>query len=284
MNSSRLSTASSDSTTIIRIEPRQKYISIAFSAMQRTITYRNTTILNIAANLASICVIYYLWKAIFITRSQLDEFDWHSMQTYILVSYAVNGLLSFQSEARMFHTIRTGAVATDLHRPLDYLKTQLSQAIGSAIVEGIIISVVTCLLGIFVLHIAPPPSLIAAIFFLISVSMGFIIKFLISYMTALLCFWTLNTLGLRWARIAITNIFSGALIPLQFFPDWLRPLVLATPFQAIVYSPLAIYLGDVTGTALIKVLIIQLAWAIVLWILARLLWIPSINALQIQGG
>jgi ABC-2 type transport system permease protein len=103
-------------------------------------------------------------------------------------------------------------------------------------------------------------------------------------MVALLCFWTTNGVGLLWGQIAVMNVLSGALIPLALFPDWLRPAVLALPFQAVVHTPVAIYLGDLTGEALLWALGGQRFWVVALWWLARLLWIPASRALTVQGG
>ena len=279
-SSARVSTAAAS----LRREPRPKYLALAIAALQRAIAYRTTTLLNMTANLVWVAVLYYLWQTVFAANPRLGSFDWDRMRTYVLVSYAVNALLSFYSEARIFNAIRTGEIATELIRPVDYLTAQLSQALGAAVVEGLLSSAIALLLGIFVLHVAPPVSVVAAIFFLLSVGLGLLVKFLISYLTALLCFWTMNALGLLWARSAVTNVFSGALIPLQFFPGWLKTLALVSPFQTIVYTPLTIYLGDVTGRALVQALAIQVGWVIALWLLARLLWGPSTRALRIQGG
>lgn len=110
------------------------------------------------------------------------------------------------------------------------------------------------------------------------------IKFLISFLAALLCFWTVNGIGLIWAQTAIVNLCSGALVPLAFFPSWLHTFVIWTPFQGIVAAPLAIYQGQATGWALWEALGGQVLWIVLLWMLARALWGPATRALAIQGG
>jgi ABC-2 type transport system permease protein len=161
---------------------------------------------------------------------------------------------------------------------------QLAQTLGAAVIEGFFGGVITILLGLLVLDISPPSSALAALLFFLSVWLGFLIKFLVSFLMALICFRTMNAVGLIWAHTAMIELFSGALIPLQFFPGWLRTFALLAPFQAIVYTPLAIYLGKLQGSAMWQALGIQVLWVGVLWVLARLLWRPSLRALDIQGG
>lgn len=140
------------------------------------------------------------------------------------------------------------------------------------------------LLGFLLLGIAPPASVLAALLFLVSVGLGFLIKFLITFMVALLCFWTTNGLGLIWAQTAVINLFSGALIPLQILPGWLQSVALAAPFQGIVYTPVMIYMGAIEGAALWMALGLQLFWVIALWWLVRLMWMPALRTLDLQGG
>ena len=268
----------------LRLHPRPAYLTLALTAVQRAIAYRMTLFFSLVAGLIWVVVTYYLWRVVFSTRSQVGNFDWQTMRTYFLVSYAVNALLSWQTLSRMMRTIRTGEVAIDLLRPIDYFLAQLAQASGAAVIEGGLSSAIALILGILVLHIAPPVSPLATALFIVSVALGYLIKFLISFMVALLCFWTLNGVGLMWAQNALVNLFSGALIPLQLLPGWLRTVVLTAPFQAIVYTPLSIYLGTVQGAALWQAVAVQIGWIIGLWLLARWLWLPATRALEVQGG
>lgn len=268
----------------MRLSPRSKYLSIMIAAVQRAIAYRGTTFLNLVSHLIEVAVLYYLWRTVFSGRADIAGFDWDQMRTYILVSYAVSSLLSFYSLMRMTQGIRTGEIATELIRPIDYLNMQLAQTFGAALIEGVLSGALTIVLGVLVLDISAPVSIPAALLFFLSVWLGFLIKFLTSYLVALLCFRTMNAVGLIWAHTAIIQLFSGALIPLQFFPGWLRTLSLALPFQAIVYTPLAIYLGKLQGNAMWLAMGVQVLWVIVLWIVARLLWSVSLRALDIQGG
>jgi ABC-2 type transport system permease protein len=80
-------------------------------------------------------------------------------------------------------------------------------------------------------------------FAIVSYGLAVLIKFGVVYLVGLLGFWTHNGWGLVNGRIALTRLFSGALVPLPFMPGWLESLAQALPFQAMVYLPSTIYLG-----------------------------------------
>jgi ABC-2 type transport system permease protein len=267
----------------LRLKPRSKYLSLFSISLQRAIAYRQNTLLSIAANLVWVIIPYSIWQRIFETSQQVGSFDWERMQTYILLAYGVNMLISFRVEARIIDTIRRGDIAVELMRPIDYLGAQLAEVCGATVIDGITSLLIVFGLGAF-LHISPPATPFLLILFLLSVMLGFLVKFMISYITSLFCFWTLNGLGLLWFRAAITSIFSGALIPIEFLPDFWRTLAHLSPFQTIVHTPIAIYLGEAQGIQLITLLGIQILWFVALWIIARLLWKPSIRKLVVQGG
>lgn len=260
-----------------------KYLSLALTAVQRAVAYRKSTLLNLAANAVWVTALYHFWRAVFESNPSIEGFDWPLMQTYVLFSYAVNGLFSLQFELLMFRAIRNGEIEMDLIRPYDYQMSQLARATGAALVDGVMVGGMVLLIGgVFVGLVWP--SLGVGVLGLMSVGLGFLIKFLISYITGLLCFWTLNSMGLVRTRIAVTNIFSGALIPLDFFPAWLQTMANLSPFPAAVYTPVSILLGNVAGAQLVWALAIQVLWVVLLWWGARLLWIPASRVLVVQGG
>jgi ABC-2 type transport system permease protein len=100
----------------------------------------------------------------------------------------------------------------------------------------------------------------------------------------MLAFWTTGVTGITWARIAIQNTFSGALIPLVFFPDWLQVLAAILPFQGLISTPALTYLGKMDAPTTALLIAIQAAWAVGLLLLGRLAWRSASRAVTIHGG
>jgi ABC-2 type transport system permease protein len=86
--------------------------------------------------------------------------------------------------------------------------------------------------------------------------------------------------------VAITvNLFlSGMVLPLSFFPGWLRSVAHALPFAAILQTPVDVWLGKHHGAGLVGVLALQLAWAVVLLALGRVALRAGARKLVVQGG
>jgi len=76
----------------------------------------------------------------------------------------------------------------------------------------------------------------------------------------------------------------GALIPLVFFPDWLRAMAAVLPFQGMVSTPALVYLGMMDGPTTALMLGVQAFWAIGLILLGRLVWRSAQRVVTINGG
>jgi ABC-2 type transport system permease protein len=274
-----------DALAKIRMRPRWKYLSLAGMALQGTLNYRRVLITNFAANLIWVAIFYFLWQAVFAVNAQIGYLNWDRMRTYLILAYVATMLINGSNSVwTVISSIRFGDIALVISKPYDFFFAHLAMVSGPLLIEGLLAGGLTVLIGGFLLHILPPASLPAAALFLLSLLLGSLTRFLILYIASLLCFWTLNWLGIYWAYTAVTNIFSGGLIPLVMFPDGLRTVAMALPFQAIINTPILIYLGEIRGTDIVPAIGVQLFWIIALWIVSALMWKPCLKALEIQGG
>ncbi|MBA2276716.1 MAG: ABC-2 family transporter protein [Chloroflexia bacterium] len=263
---------------------RPRYLAIAVTAAQQAVAYRINTVAGIIGNFFWIAILYYLWRAAFAETTRIGSFTWSEMRTYILLAFGLNALIGFPTASRMMYAIRTGDIVIDMVRPLNYLRTQLAQVAGAAVLEGVTSFTIILALGIGVVQILPPASPFAAVLFVISVAMGFVTKFLFVFLVALLCFWTINAVGLNWAQLAVVNVLSGTLVPIELLPGWLRPVAEWSPLRGIVATPVGVYLGQDTGWDLTLMLGLQASWLVLLWTAADRAWPRAFRAVEIQGG
>jgi ABC-2 type transport system permease protein len=79
-------------------------------------------------------------------------------------------------------------------------------------------------------------------------------------------------------------VLSGFYMPLRFFPDWFVTLTHFTPFPAMVNTIVEVYLGILTGPALLVALLGQGMWLIILVAAGQLVLRAGVRRLVIQGG
>ncbi|MEN0130560.1 MAG: hypothetical protein AAGC49_14035 [Brevundimonas sp.] len=259
------------------------YLAIARVAARSLVAYRVPFLLSLIGSVLTFASLLYLWQAIIESGSVGTGHTWPQMRTYLLVGFVVGTIVSPWTDWRTAFRVLDGAVATDLTKPVDFQKARFAETAGFALVEvgvGLVVGIgVVAWFGGVVL---PPPVMCVA--FVVSMLFVLPLKFCLMYLFSLLCFWTQGYVGINWARLALTALFSGALLPLAVFPAWLQAVAQALPFQATVSTPALILLDEVHGAELWRMIAVQIAWTVALWWGARGAWRRASRQLTVHGG
>jgi ABC-2 type transport system permease protein len=262
----------------------RKYSSITNRSLQNVLAYRTSYVIGFLSNFVNLLAIYFLWRGIYSGREILGGYTWDQMKTYLLVTFLANSVLSWFSETAISGKILDGSVAADLLKPIDFQTARFAETLGSSLLEGGISAVMIGIFIMFTSGITIPHSPIVYVLFAVSLLAAILVKFGVVYLAALLCFWSTGSLGIVWARIALTNLLSGALVPLAFFPHWLEKLALLLPFQSIIHTPSMIFLEQADILEALRLISIQCFWGIALWIAGKYMWNWAVRQVTIHGG
>lgn len=253
-------------------------------SVQTSLAYRLNFLINSISGIVFITVLYYLWKAIYVENTEVGQMTWDDMKCYLVIVFISNTLLSWYSESALSKRILDGSVSMDLLKPLNFHIARFFETMGTSMVEGGV-SVFLAIIWVIVINgIKMPEDNWFIFLFSISLCLSLILKYCVVYLASLFCFWTSSSQGIAWARTAITNLFSGALIPLSLFPDWLATIAKWLPFQGIVYIPASIYLGHMSIIKAIQQMVLQLFWILLLWGTVLFIWRWAIRKVIIHGG
>ncbi len=260
------------------------YLPIARATLMVGLVYRFGFLFNIIGNIVYLGVAYYLWKSIYRYSDVIRGLTFNETFLYIGVGSAVFILLKTYADWFIHHEIREGNIAIYLTKPVDYQVYNLFANLGSLLVSLVAISIPTAIMLIFVFRVHIPPG-VGLLLLPISLFIAFLISFSIDYFIGLMGFYSESVWGLSTTKEIIIAVFSGALIPLQFFPDAIQKVLYWLPFQAIYHTPLMMLTRPNQGLdVFMPMMAVQLFWAIVLFFAARLFYNQAIKVLRIAGG
>jgi ABC-2 type transport system permease protein len=259
------------------------YASLARMSARTVLTYRASFVLGLFAVFFQLLAMLYIWRLLLAGGTTVNGFTWPAMKAYLLIAFATGSLVSAYGDFRMASRIRDGLVALDLVKPIDYQTARFAETVGRGALELAVTFGVCAVIAVGTGGV-PLPTPTQAALFALSVLAVVPLKFLIVYVTTLLCFWTQNYLGVSWARTSVTALFSGALVPLVFLPGWLQVTAAVLPFAGLTATPAAIYLGTARGLDAAALIVVQLAWVGVLWFVARKAWNTAVRQLTVHGG
>lgn len=262
-----------------------KYVSLTNNIFKVMLTYRVSFLIMTFGIAVRLLVFYFFWKAVYSDKIVIAGMTFNEMITYICVSTVVSNLIGFFFvEGSIAGKIRDGSIANELIFPMNYQVKKLFETIGMIGMRGLVTGLLTFIIGLLFLGISSPPDLLSGFSFIISVALAQAIEQSMGFCTGMAAFFTTNLFGSITTRRMITDFFSGALIPLDFFPAALRSVSKFLPFQAVVYVPVSIYLGKIKGAEILNALILQFFWAIALWMLGSIIWNRAVKYLETQGG
>jgi ABC-2 type transport system permease protein len=259
------------------------YLAYARANALSALAYRGNFLLSLGGVAFQLVALLAVWKVLLSGGGTIGRFDWPHMRDYLLVAFASGALVGTFVDFSMSFRIRSGLVALDLVKPVDYQRARFFAAVGGVWIELAVIAVVTAL----AVAASGPPELPPGpelALFVTSMVLLIPLKFIIVYLSTLACFWTENFIGVLWARQAITGLLSGALVPLVYFPGWLATAAQWSPFAGLTSTPALIFVGQASGGHAVLLVATQLAWLVLLWYSARALFHRALRQLTVHGG
>ena len=242
--------------------------------------------MEVFTNVGSLLVRLYLmktvWTALYAQNAAPAGVPLHAVLTYTTVALLMSLVLEIDGTRAIREKIREGTIATDLMKPISLPLYFFSDGLGMTLLHALLI-LPALILSLTMVHIdVPPPHVLAA--FALSVLLGYLVNFLLNFLMNCVAFWTLETFAIQLMVRWVSDLLSGQIVPLIFFPGLLQKIVLTLPFAAIYSTPLLIYLGTIPPAGYLAALAAQVGWAIAFGLLAAVVWRAAEKRVVVQGG
>jgi len=217
-----------------------------------------------------------------VARSSQGTINFVPLISYFLISSSVNDVIS--AEAQRFgkyigDLVKHGAFNTYLIRPLSLIPYLYSSCLGERSLS-LILSAIIFILGII---ISPPSGVLSVALFIVFLSLAVVISLSINLMVGILHFYTPEASNFRYTISHVIKVFSGAIVPLSFFPDSFRWIVQLSPFPGMVYAPVTSLHITSLSPAVWQSLAVNAAWAVVLLAIAVMWWKKAIKHYDAVG-
>ncbi len=223
-----------------------------------------------------------LWTALYAQNAAPANVPLHAIVTYSAVALLMSLVLEIDGTRMIREKIREGTIATDLMKPISLPLYFFSDGFGQTLL-GVLLIVPALLLALLIVHIDVPQPVVLVTFSM-SFALGYCVNFLLNFLMNSIAFWTLETFAIQMAVRWISDLLSGQVIPLIFFPGILQNIMLGLPFAAIYSTPLLIYVGTIGPQQYAGAIALQFAWLVVFAGLATVTWRAAQQRVVVQGG
>lgn len=260
------------------------YLEVARTAYRRQLIYRWANLAGLCTNIFFCTILSSVLIALYRVRPQVGGYNLRDALSYSWATQAMIMLVLPFGWTDLMLTIRSGEVISDLSKPCDFFLYWCSREMGRALYFLLFRGLPTYVAGLLLFRIELGAGWSSWPAFLFSLLVGTATGVVFRILTNLAAFWMIEARSVVVLGLALAQFFSGAYLPLAFFPAWLAQLAAWLPFYGMMHGPATVFLGKLGGSAFLQETGLQLAW---LLILAAGVWIITDIATRrvvVQGG
>jgi ABC-2 type transport system permease protein len=272
----------------IRPRPLRKYFNIFRVSLIERMAYRGDFLLGTCLRFFPMITTILLWHAVFAGSDQerVAGFKLPEMIAYLLLIHISRMFSSMPGlSAGIAYDIREGHIKKYLLQPLDLIGYLLAYRAAHKV--AYIATSALPYAGLFWVcsgYFEGFPGPLTLLGYAASLLLAFVIGFYFEAAMGMVGFWFLEVSSLLWVVNTINYIVSGQMFPLELLGHPWDTLLRSLPFQYLAYFPAVVFLGKVSGAALVRGLVIELAWAAAMVALSRWLYARGLRRYSAYGG
>lgn len=259
---------------------------LVIGGFRRWARYRVATLTALLANsVFGLIRASLLLAAVQAAGGTVNGYTAASAATYVWVTQAMLGPVelwgSYPREVGL--RIKSGDFAVDLLRPAHPLAQWWATDLGRGASQLLPRFIPMMLVGAVTTGLVLPTQPWLWLAFLCSMVLANTLCLFCWLVVNLLGLWLVDIRGFLVFFMVVFNTLSGFLVPVQWFPHWLRTLVEHTFLPSMWQTPADLATGLARGRVL-EVLTTQLGWVLVLGLVVVLVLRWGTRSLEVQGG
>ena len=261
------------------------YKRLLLNEFKRNIAFRANFLIGLLINFFYIFMQVFIWKGLYggVDRSHMG-ISLEEMIAYVIFASTTRMLTRSGVMTQINDSVQDGSIAQHLLLPVGFRSYYFLSNLSGNLFFSIYNSLPPILAAVLVFGLDFEFSVGNLGYYFLSVSLAFIINFLYSFIMGMSVVWFKNSFFLENLDDLVFKLFSGAIVPLWFFPVWLSKVSYYLPFRYVVFEPISILLGKTPADRIPVVLATQAVWALGLYLLMSLIWGSGRKHIMVQGG
>jgi len=257
------------------------YLRLAAAGFRRWSTYRTAAFAGMATNVVFGFMRCAVLLTVFANAARVAGYDPAAAVTFVWVGQALLDVVLAWGNTQLAERVRSGDIAIDLVRPWDLQLALLAEDLGRAGFSMVVRFAPPMLVGAAFFELRLPAAATGWAVFAVGVLLAVVVGFALRFLLNLSAFWLMDWRGVFGMYAVASGILGGLVLPIGMFPPWARVAIWCTPFPATVQAPADLLVGRGSPVPLLAH---QLAWAIALLWLGRVVLRRAERVLVVQGG
>jgi ABC-2 type transport system permease protein len=265
----------------------KKYYLVFINTIQKAMTYRMRILTYALMNALTPGIMIIIWTKHYGDGRSVGNFTLPYLVTYYSIMVVVSLFIS-KVEVNVKEDIKEGELANFVIRPFNYIKYRFFWEIAWYVVKiGLLGGPFLGALFLAVSRFDFPfleLSFGHNLFFgIVSTLLAYVLSFMFSMIIGSAAFFITEISGLDNLYAIATQLFTGAALPLDFFPEAITEILKFTPFNFMASFPVRVFLGDFAVNEIWQGLGIQIGWIVIGYLIYRFMWKMGIKKFSAVG-
>lgn len=248
----------------------KRFVTIAKTYYNAALVYRFNFALWRLRNIFMILSLYYLWTAVFSETNTLFNYTKSQILTYIFFSSFLKASILSTRAVDIVGEIHSGNLSNLLIKPISVIKYYFARDLSDK-AFNIFFSIVELglLLALFRPTLAWSNSYLYLGLSALSICIAFLFNFYLNFFIGSLGFWVLQVWPIMFIAQLFSQIVSGALFPLDIFPQSVTRIMNLTPFPYLIFFPTNLFLGRISLSESIQGIGVSIIWVVIFYFLTQ---------------
>jgi ABC-2 type transport system permease protein len=189
--------------------------SFARQAFQFISVYRFNFFMEFILTILRMYAIYWVWRILYTQRPGAFGVTMEQMATYGMMGMVLELFIWSRPQWYMATQVKSGAIDTDLMKPLDFHIHMLARSVGEMVIGVTVLAVPALVIGYLFLDLQFPPDVWTGLLSIVSVLLGFLLFFHLNFILGSLAVIALDIRHINWAYFSLVRFFgraSGAVV------------------------------------------------------------------------
>lgn len=262
----------------------KKYFNVFKTEFINNLQYIPDILIGAISYILIIYIYFNLYSFIYSdSTSLINGYTYSQMVWYVVFTECFWSITKGRAIVRDISVdVKSGNIAYQLNKPYNYINYVISKYLSSSLFKLNIVFPAALVIGSILIGFIPNFNIIGVITAIITAIMGVLISMIICITLGLCAFFMEDSNPLYWVYSKVILIV-GTLFPIEFMPKFLQPILNYSPIFAINYGPAKLFV-EYDPMFLLRVVIIQIIYFIIFYIIAQLVYKKGVKNINVNGG
>lgn len=262
----------------------RKYLFIYKSEVMSNLQYIFNLLVGFISYLILIFIFLNLWNYMYDDPTQvINGYTKNQMIWYVIITEILWMTVGGRKLCKKIcDDVKGGNIAYNMNKPYSYIGYALSSHLGGCTIKAFMFTILGMITGFVFIGEFPQLTILSCIMILITAILATVINTLLIIFIGLVSFFIEDANPFYWVYSKFILVL-GTIFPIEYFPTVMQPILTYSPIYVVSYGPAKLFV-DFSWEKCLFIIIAQIAYIIIAYLLCRLLYKKGVKRLNVNGG